>query len=349
MPVSSETVNGRVKYIKVRVEVAGRTLTKRIDPPLANRTAEFVWDGTDYLGRPVFGTVTAHTSVGYVYPSTYMKSGFIAASFGMFGTDITDIPTRDEGVTWKKRDVEIHRMPPGEIAEGWTLSNHHSVNPEEDSILYKGDGSQLKKRIDVITTVVGTGEEGHDGDGGPASQAKISKPASVIFDAEGNMYIASQIIGSIRKVDRNGIITTIAGGPTVYSAEDGVPAVNALVRTPNGMDMDKAGNLYFADSTDHRVRMIDVNGIITTVAGNGEGGNSGDGGPALMAGMNPTGVAVDSSGNIYIADMEACRVRKVNSAFPTAWMLTFQPLSQTSGGICSKSPFFFMISLNLAL
>jgi uncharacterized protein (TIGR03437 family) len=174
----------------------------------------------------------------------------------------------------------------------------------------------------TLTTVAGNGNLGNSGDGGPATSASIGAAQGVVVDQAGNIYIADAIFNFIRKVDTNGIISTFAGGNTV-ALGDGGPATNARLdfgpATHAGLAVDKAGNLYIADTGDMRVRKVDVaTGIITTVAGNsttlGLGGFSGDGGPATSAALNsPDGVAIDSAGNIYIADNGNQRIRKVDT------------------------------------
>jgi uncharacterized protein (TIGR03437 family) len=175
----------------------------------------------------------------------------------------------------------------------------------------------------TITTVAGNGNLGNSGDGGPATSASIGAAQGVVVDKAGNIYIADGIFNVIRKVDTKGIISTFAGG-NVVDLGDGGPANKARLdfgpAFHAGLAVDKAGNLYIADAGDMRVRKVDVSsGIITTVAGNspglGIGGFSGDGGAATSAALNsPDGVALDSAGNLYIADYGNQRIRKVDGS-----------------------------------
>ena len=185
------------------------------------------------------------------------------------------------------------------------------------------------RRIDTsgtITTVAGTAElelkkEGYTGDGGPAVEALLAYPSDVVVDGAGNLYIADSSNYRIRRIDTEGIITTIAGiGEAGYSG-DGGSAIEAQLNWPSSLALDGAGNLYIADSNNHRIRRVDVAGTITTVAGTGEmdypggGGYGGDGGPAVAAKLyRPEGVAVDSAGNLYISDTGNYRVRRVDTA-----------------------------------
>ena len=161
----------------------------------------------------------------------------------------------------------------------------------------------------VISTVAGTGTRGFSGDGGPATSAQLSGPGGLAVDSAGNLYIAEY--ARIRKVS-NGVITTIAGSGTWGFSGDNGPATSAQI-IDGGIALDSAGNLYIADTNNYRVRKIS-NGVITTVAGDGIPGFSGDNGPATSAQLSsPGGVAVDSAGNLYIADSFNNRIRKVSN------------------------------------
>ncbi len=168
----------------------------------------------------------------------------------------------------------------------------------------------------IITTVAGNGIRAFSGDGGPATSASLAGPSGVAVDAAGNLYIVDRENSRIRKVSApGGIISTVAGNGVLGFSGDGGPAISASLGYPTGLALDMAGNLYISDDFGSRVRKVNTAGIITTVAGNGLGGFSGDGGPATSASLaSPDGVAVDAAGNLYIADTFNSRVRKVNTA-----------------------------------
>ncbi len=169
----------------------------------------------------------------------------------------------------------------------------------------------------VITTVAGTGGSNSAGDGGVATSASFH-PDGVTVDSAGNIYIADQNNNRIRKVDPSGIITTVAGNGNTQFTGDGGPATSSTVYIAgmhNGLAVDAAGNLYIADDGHHRIRKVDPKGIITTVAGNGSQNYSGDGVAATKASLyRPSGVAVDAAGNLYIADTNNFRIRKVDTS-----------------------------------
>ena len=178
------------------------------------------------------------------------------------------------------------------------------------------------RRVDargMITTIAGSGHTsvyGYSGDGGPAVEAELRAPSGVALDGSGNIYISDTYNMRIRRVDSTGIITTVAGsggtGVGSYSG-DGGPAVEARLDTPFDVAVADGGNLYIADSYNNRIRRVDVSGIITTVAGIGEGDYTRSSGPAVMAALfSPHGVAVDGAGNLYIADTNFGLIRSVD-------------------------------------
>jgi uncharacterized protein (TIGR03437 family) len=161
-----------------------------------------------------------------------------------------------------------------------------------------------------ITTVAGNNQYGYSGDGGPATSAELYNPEGVAVDAVGNIYIADSFNNVIRKVTvATGIITTVAGISQITGvggfAGDGGLATHALLNYPEGIAVDSSGNLYIADSFNNRIRVVTVSGFINTIAGNGSAFYGGDGGPASAAQLfGPSGLALDGSGNIYVADTQ---------------------------------------------
>ncbi len=164
----------------------------------------------------------------------------------------------------------------------------------------------------IITTVAGNGVAGYSGDGGAAIAATLFYPDGIAVDSAGNLFIADDYNHRIRKVAAGtGIITTVAGNGAQGYAGDNGAATEATLNYPNGVTLDSAGNLYIADSPNYR-KVAAGTGIITTVAGNGTHGYSGDGGAATLASLDgPTGIALDSAGNFYIADIGNNRIRMV--------------------------------------
>ena len=165
----------------------------------------------------------------------------------------------------------------------------------------------------LITTIAGNGAKEHSGDGGPAEKAGIFGARAVCTDKSGNIYICEREGNTIRKIDSQGIISTIAGTGEKGYKGDGSDARNALLNGPKAIRCDNEENVLIVDTENHAIRKINSeNNVIDTIAG-GILGPGGDGGPATEAGLaRPHGVVTDSSGKSYIADSENHRIRTIN-------------------------------------
>jgi hypothetical protein len=209
----------------------------------------------------------------------------------------------------------------GYSGDGGAATNAQLNNPKGVAVDASGnlfiadyDNNRIRKvgTNGVITTEAGNGTMGYSGDGGAATNAQLDLPWGVAVDASGNLFIADWYNRRIREVGTNGVITTVAGNGTYGYSGDGGPATQAELSWPTCVAVDRSGDLFIGDWVNQRIREVAANGIITTVAGNGTGGYSGDGGPATQAELNwPTGVAVDALGNLFIGDDGNSRIRKV--------------------------------------
>ncbi len=198
------------------------------------------------------------------------------------------------------------------------LSQPHAVAVDAQGSVYIADSNNNRIRKvglgGTISTLAGTGRaSGFSGDGGPATSAYLSSPRGVAVDGQRNIYIADYGNNRVRKVSPGGTITTFAGTGIQGFSGDGGPATSAQLYQPHGVAVDAQGNVYIAEYRGNRVRKVSPGGTITTLAGTGKAGFSGDGGPATSARLYaPAGVAVDGNRNVYIADQQNGRVRKVS-------------------------------------
>jgi RHS repeat-associated protein len=306
VPVTGATVHPDVKRIVVELEIAGQKLKKTL-LPTQNQMTEFVWDGLDWLGNRVFHKVTAHVKIGYVYDSSYMNSNYLRMSFAEFGTTATMVPSRQEVINWQRSDLTVNVADKSHgLAQGWSISAHHRMTPTDPSTLHKGDGSVANNITTVMTTIAGNGQDGWPLDGANAVDTPIGHPTSVAMDGKGNLYVANQVYSAILKIDKKGIVEVIAGGSQGTSEDDDIDAESAMLQIPADIAFDSNGNLYLADAGSNKIRKIDPQGIITTLAGNGNAESSGDNGPALDAGIMPSSVTADDFGNIYFAEGSSC-------------------------------------------
>jgi uncharacterized protein (TIGR03437 family) len=237
----------------------------------------------------------------------------------------------------------------GGLATDARLSQPDGVAAGAAGTLYIADtNNQIIRRVDakgIITTVAGQPQmAGYAGDDGPATGALLNNPQQAALDLFGNLYIADQDNCLIRKVNTHGIITTLAGQPpaSLYNPEagysgDGGPASAARLNYPADVAVDAGRNVYIADSQNNVIRLISADGNITTIAGNGAATYAGDGGPASLASLHqPWGLAVDASGDVYIADRLNNRIR----------MLTPAPVADSAAGSGLSAPLVTALSTN---
>lgn len=204
------------------------------------------------------------------------------------------------------------------------LVNNNSVIVDGSGNIYITDGHTIRKisSSGIISTIAGTGIAGYNGDGIPATNAKLNSPMDIAIDDSGNLYIADMHNQRVRKVDAGGFITTISGNGSMGYSGDGNQATDATFRDPTHLILDKNGNLYIADSKNNVIRKIDTSGTITTVAGEQYVITlgtycryGGDNGPATAAYLcEPRDMLIDTSGCLYICDAGNHRVRKVNNS-----------------------------------
>ncbi|EFL49690.1 YD repeat protein [Solidesulfovibrio fructosivorans JJ]] len=312
VPVSGATVPATLKSMTARATIAGRVF-EQVLPPEPNKTVEFVWDGLDQMGEHS-KAATAQVEIGFTYDAVYYKPDPSKAAetptpaFARLGDIITAVRTRQEYTVWKQQTVTLNRSDfdmGGDIAQGWTLSVHHRMNPVNPGILYKGDGSILKNAGKGPLAIV----QQTNGTNGPTLDWYYQKPIGISPD--GMLYVgdAKERIYRMELDGRNPVL--IAGGGTKSVTTTPIEALTASLGSVKVMRFAANGSLYMVSAT--KVFRLDTDGTIRVVAGNGSTHYNGDGIPATAASLyHPNGLAVDAQGNLYIADQYNNRIRKVD-------------------------------------
>ena len=219
----------------------------------------------------------------------------------------------------------------GDAATSAQLNGPYAVSAISGNVYIADTGNNKIRMVSstgIIITIAGTGTLGSSGDGKAATSAQLNTPVGLSVDISGNVYIADRENHKIRMVTSSGIITTFAGTGTKGSSGDGGAAVSAQFNYPCGVSVDISGNVYIADPGNRKIRMVTSTGIITTFAGTGGLGSSGDGGAAVSAYFVPTGVFADISGNVYISDVYNNNIRMVTS---TGIITTFAGTGRLGG------------------
>ncbi len=198
-------------------------------------------------------------------------------------------------------------------------------------------GGNFVFRVDTsgnITTIAGTGNPGYSGDGGPATAAMLYGPQGLRVDATGNVYVADQLNDRIRKITPQGIISTVAGSVMGGFTGDGGQATAAELYLPDDIAFDAKGNLYISDSLNGRIRVVNVMGVISTVAG---GGASLQNGPPSSAALSPDGIALDSNGNVLLAEFNYRRVRRVTPLQSVTTVAGVLPTAASGDNVAATS------------
>ena len=276
------------------------------------------WDPADGLGdnstateaalAEPYGVAVDAAGNLYIADSSNLRVREVAAADGIIRTLAGIGPPDSDALGDGAQATAASLSASGEIA--LDLSGNLYIADTFNRRIRKVDGA-----TGLITTVAG-GHFGDFGDGGLATEAAFAEPQGIAVDQEGHLYIADTFNQRIRKVDSvTGIIRTVAGNGQEGFSGDGGPATEASLANPHGVEVDGEGNLFISDTTNDRIRRVDAtSGLITTIAGNGSFGRSGDGGPATEASLGgPHSVALDADGNIYIADTFNELVRRVEN------------------------------------
>jgi RHS repeat-associated protein len=325
IPLSENSIPASLKRIDLQIEVAGRLFNQSFSPT-TNQLFVFTWDGLDAYGRTLAGSYPVTVRLGYVYPASYYLPGQFEQAFARFSDSVVaGNRAREEITIWKSWKGFVGNLLSDTAGLGnWTFDIHHAYDPRSRT-LHFGDGRRRSANaldLTVIRTFAGGAfASPANGDGGPATGARLAVPSGLAVAADGSVYIAEGVGQRVRKVLPNGTITTIVGslngqncGGNTNPCGDGGPALSALLSSPAGIALGPDGALYIADRGSSRIRKVDTNGIIVTIAGTGVAAFTGDGGPATQATLNsPYGVSVGPDGLVYICDTGNSRVRRIGA------------------------------------
>jgi RHS repeat-associated protein len=317
IPLTGSAPPASLVRVELRIAVAGRLFGRSFSPAPNQRTT-FTWDRKDAYGRTLQGSQAVTVRTGYTYGAVYQQT----ARFGYSGNGvaITASTARQEVTLWRTWSGRIDTWDVRGVGlGGWTLSPHHVYHPGAQ-VLHRGDGRSEHAQAAFgppIETFAGPGLSSvlgsrcYDGDGQPAIGAEVCAEG-LASGPDGSLYIADRVAHRIRKVDPQGIITTVAGTGVPGVSGDGGPATQAQLTFPEAVAVGPDRSLYIAAPSSQRIRRVGPDGIITTIAGSGVQGFGGDGGPAPLAQLrNPDGVAVGPDGGVYINDRANRRIRRV--------------------------------------
>lgn len=298
--LSGNSVPDSLLGINLVVEVAGRRFTQSFGPS-PNQSTQFNWDGLDAYDRKPAGVQPMVIRIGYRYQGQYRRVDRFGYNAG--GT-ITGNESRDRLTLWQTINTSLKKRAPNAAGLGsWALDVHHTFSPTSQ-VLYRGDGGRQGGQWQHKNKIVSL-----------EASPEYWSILSLAVTSDGSVYFitSSWARGYIFRVDRDGIVTLVAGAGDDRDSE-GIPAIDAILDSPDGLVISPDGILYFSDTGGHRVRKIDDEGRIWTVVGTGEAGISGDGGPAGEARLHtPQGLAFGQDGSLYIADrFPSPRVRRVD-------------------------------------
>jgi RHS repeat-associated protein len=293
------------KFIIIKLEIAGKVYEKKFTPLEFKNNASFEWDGYDKLGRHLNGNVIGKISFSFEYDAIYYKAN---TDFEKSWAKISSVPTaikaRDSILLSKYKKISINvediNTTNNAIANGWDISNNMRAYKD---LIQKGNGENIKINnvSGIIQSFLGNGIESPSSEGIITENTTIYRPTFITFDNEGNMYFIEG--SSINKITINNELIKIIGDPIVNRAyPDNVPAIESNLGYVTSIAFDSKGNMYIAENTAHKIRKIDTNGIITTIAGTGRSSltlpKNGD--IAISTKLYyPRSVVVDKNDNVY--------------------------------------------------
>ena len=306
-------------------------------------------------GQPGYGGFWGDTfsalSAGLHLPTDV----FVDSSGDIFIADSANAAIREVTASTGIINTVAGNAAIGDTGDGGPATSASLIAPyavaldSSGNIYFVENGDSVIRKVTVstgiITTIAGTALAGFGGDGSTATKAQLNLPTGLALDSSGNIYIADSLNCRIRKLSGS-TISTVAGNGIVSYSGDGGPANSAQLNGPRAVAVDASGNFYFADTLNNVVRKVNTAGVISTFAGNGSAGSGGDGGSATAAQLNsPQGIAVDASGNVYVADTQNARVRKISGGTITTVAGSGTPGFGGDGGAATAGQLYDPVGL----
>jgi len=304
LSLASKGLPNGVKAIQVEILVAGQKLTQTV-PTNAGSTS-FTWDGNDAYGRPLNGSFSVTTRIGYTYDIVASAAITVPSSWARF----SGIPLRVNGwrtqiTLYQENTTQVTRQDMrGQGMGGWTLSVLHSYDPS-GHVLNLGDGT--RREVDqltanVVTTIAGDGSSTFGGEGVSALNSGIAGPAGITVGPDRSVYVVDNTAHRVTRVDPNGILHTVAGTGVRGFSGDGGQGIQAQLANPTSVALGLDGSVYISDRSNFRVRRVGPDGVISTFAGIGVMGVPDEGALANATSIFPRNVAVGPDGRVFISD-----------------------------------------------
>ena len=311
IPLTGEVMPSSLRRVRLEIKVAGQQYIQEYEAQ-TNLVHEFVWDGRDAYRREVTGLQPVNIRIGYIYRGVYRQSVAGGAAFGRpGGLSISGSLTRREVTLWRKHKSGVGNVNSLNL-NGWSLSSHHLYDPPRRSVNYGYGARQSAQGAAnaMLSTVAGDGDTSFEG-GGPALETSIA-PFGLDFAADGTLYLADTTNNRIMQMSPEGVVETVAGSGESGFGGDGGDALNAKLASPRDVAVGPDGSLYITDWWNHRIRKVSPDGVIETIAGTGEKGFGGDGGPGTDALLDrPFGIDTGPDGTVYFGDTFNRRIRQI--------------------------------------